>query len=105
MRFVIVTLPRVTPRRLSYQYAKRLVDLLICIAALPFAIPIALLCMAAISIDAGWPVFFVQERIGRGGRPFSIYKFRTLKTNPDEKESRGFMKAYVRGEMGKLKPI
>jgi len=104
MNSVIINPPRVFPRRPTYQYAKRLVDLLLCTIAMPVVFPVMLACMAAISFDNGRPIFFVQERIGRGGRPFRIYKFRTLKAN-DEKESRAFMKAYVRGEFGNQKTV
>ncbi len=103
MDFVIINQPRVYPRRSDYQNAKRMVDLMLCIIALPVVIPVILLCMIAISFDAGRPIFFVQERIGRGGRPFRIYKFRTLHTNLDENQSRSYMKAFVRGEIGKQK--
>lgn len=38
----------------------------------------ALLALGVI-IDLGWPVFFVQLRPGLGGRPFKLYKFRTMR--------------------------
>jgi len=41
-----------------------------------------------ILIDSGKPVIYSQERLGRGGAPYRIYKFRTMKTNADmEKEA------------------
>jgi lipopolysaccharide/colanic/teichoic acid biosynthesis glycosyltransferase len=104
MDLFVVNPPRVNPWRPDYQNAKRLVDLLICIAILPFAIPVILVCMLAIFLDAGRPVFFMQERRGKGGRPFRIYKFRTLFVNRDDNQERAFMKAFVRGEIGNEKP-
>ncbi|HSQ17129.1 MAG TPA: sugar transferase [Anaerolineales bacterium] len=100
MDLVIVNPPRIFPRRPDYQSAKRLVDLILCFAALPFILPVILLCMLAIYFDSGRPIFFMQKRIGRGERPFLIYKFRTLYANHDESEGRSSMKAYVRGEIG-----
>jgi len=42
----------------------------------PFLAAIAL----ATVCDSGWPVFFEQTRIGRGGKPFRLLKFRTMRT-------------------------
>ena len=42
----------------------------------------------------------MQERIGRGGKSFRIYKFRTLKANFDGSHFQPFMKAYIRGDIG-----
>jgi len=99
MESVIINPPRVSPRRPIYQSAKRLVDLILCLFSLPFAIPLLIICALAIMLDSGSPVFFTQERIGKGERRFRIYKFRTMKTKHDERESRSFMKAYVRGKI------
>lgn len=103
MTLVIVNPPRIFPRRPDYQNAKRLVDLVLCFVALPVILPVILVCMLAIYIDSGRPIFFVQKRIGRGERPFLIYKFRTLNANHDEGEGHFSMKAYVRGETGREK--
>ena len=103
MNFIIVNPPRIFPRRPDYQNAKRLVDLVLCLVALPFILPVSLLCMLAIYFDSGRPILFVQKRIGRGQRPFLIYKFRTLHVNHEESEGRSFMKAFVRGEIGREK--
>jgi len=40
--------------------------------------PLLILLSGLIVLDAGWPPLFVQERVGRGGRVFCIYKFRTM---------------------------
>jgi lipopolysaccharide/colanic/teichoic acid biosynthesis glycosyltransferase len=42
---------------------------------------------------------FVQERIGKGGRAFRMFKFRTMSHNVDDALHRAFMKAFVRGEI------
>jgi len=57
---------------------KRVFDIVAALLGLlilsPFAVVIALL----IKLDSSGPVFFRQERMGRGFRPFFIYKFRTM---------------------------
>jgi lipopolysaccharide/colanic/teichoic acid biosynthesis glycosyltransferase len=58
--------------------AKRLFDLLIAIPGLVCLSPLFLLAALWIRLDSPGPVFFRQERVGRFGRPFRIYKFRTM---------------------------
>ena len=64
----------------SHAVTKRLVDVcggLLGLALTALAlVPVGL----AILVDSGWPVLYVQERIGRRGKPFRIYKFRTVAT-------------------------
>jgi lipopolysaccharide/colanic/teichoic acid biosynthesis glycosyltransferase len=55
-----------------------LIDVTLATCALIAACPVLLVIAAAIKIDSPGPVFFRQERIGRGGRPFSIFKFRSM---------------------------
>ncbi len=53
-------------------------DLCFSVAGLVLLSPLFLFIAILIKIDSKGPVFFRQERIGRGFRPFSIYKFRTM---------------------------
>jgi lipopolysaccharide/colanic/teichoic acid biosynthesis glycosyltransferase len=64
--------------RLWNRAAKRLLDLSVAIpAVILLALPFAAIALA-IKLDDGGPVFFRQERVGRGGRPFRVWKFRTM---------------------------
>ncbi len=57
---------------------KRLTDLAISIPAVALlALPFAAIALA-IKLDSRGPVFFRQERVGRGGRPFRVWKLRTM---------------------------
>jgi lipopolysaccharide/colanic/teichoic acid biosynthesis glycosyltransferase len=67
-----------------YQKIKRLIDLAVCLAALPVILPFLLLCCLAIRIDSPGPIFFFQLRTGRGGRRFKMYKLRTMVQNAEE---------------------
>jgi lipopolysaccharide/colanic/teichoic acid biosynthesis glycosyltransferase len=58
---------------------KRCFDLIIAIAGLLLLSPILLLIAAAVRLVLGKPVLFRQQRPGLGGRPFTIYKFRTMR--------------------------
>lgn len=57
---------------------KRLIDMTLATCALIAACPVLFVIGVAIKLDSPGPVFFRQERIGRGGRPFSIFKFRSM---------------------------
>ena len=59
---------------------KRAVDLLlVALVALP-ALVLAVPCAVAVRLTSPGPILFRQERIGRGGRPFTLLKFRTMTT-------------------------
>lgn len=57
---------------------KRALDLVIVLLAIPLLWPILLLVMVAIKLDSSGPIFYRQIRVGRGGKPYTIYKFRTM---------------------------
>lgn len=60
------------------QALKRLVDIVVSISALILLIPVFLVVAVLILIDDGFPVFFIQERVGFRKHRFSIFKFRTM---------------------------
>ena len=59
---------------------KRLVDTILVVATSPLWLPLAALVALAVRAADGSPVVFRQERAGLGGRPFSMLKFRTMRT-------------------------
>lgn len=96
---VVIRRTRVIPHRAYYQTVKRVMDVMLCLLALPLILPITIICAAIIYLDSSGPIFFVQERIGKGGRPFRMYKFRTMRPNLDDTHHRAFMKAFVNGQI------
>lgn len=62
----------------SARITKRLIDVTLAACALLFAAPVLLFIAVAIKLDTPGPVFFRQERTGRGGKPFRIFKFRSM---------------------------
>ncbi|MBC7292802.1 MAG: sugar transferase, partial [Thermoleophilia bacterium] len=62
---------------------KRLLDLIISAIGLIICAPLFAVVAVAIKLDSPGPVFFRQERIGKGGRPFYPYKFRTMVVNAE----------------------
>ena len=64
--------------------SKRLLDLALFVFALPVFIMIFPLLALAIRLDSKGPIFYKQIRCGRGGRPFNIFKFRTMRTDAEK---------------------
>ena len=65
--------------------AKRAMDIVVSAAALCVLWPVLALIALAIVVDDPGPVFYRQVRVGRGGRPFRIFKFRTMVVDADRK--------------------
>ena len=63
--------------------AKRLLDQLGAVAVLAVTAPVLAVAGAAIRAQGDGPVLFTQERIGRDGRPFRLYKLRTMRLAND----------------------
>ena len=66
--------------RLLDRGLKRALDLAVSVAALVLASPIIAGAALAIRLTMGSPVLFTQERLGFRGRPFRVYKFRTMRS-------------------------
>jgi exopolysaccharide biosynthesis polyprenyl glycosylphosphotransferase len=64
---------------------KRVLDFSICLTLLILLAPLLLVTAILIRLTSPGPVFFVQKRIGFNKRPFSIYKFRTMVIDAEQK--------------------
>lgn len=64
--------------------AKRLLDLVVSAVGLVILAPFFLVFAAAIKVDSRGPVFYLQERVGRGGMIFRLFKFRTMRVGADK---------------------
>ena len=62
----------------SYHHVKRVIDVVASTAAVILLAPLFLLVGLVVVADVGLPVVFWQQRPGLGGRPFRLYKFRTM---------------------------
>lgn len=62
---------------------KRVLEWFLALVLLLLTLPLQALIALAIKLDSLGPVLFVQDRLGRGGKTFRLYKFRTLRWEPD----------------------
>jgi lipopolysaccharide/colanic/teichoic acid biosynthesis glycosyltransferase len=65
---------------------KRAVDVLGAVVGLVFVAPLLLVLAAFIKLESTGPVLFRQRRAGQGGRPFTIYKLRTMTADAEEQK-------------------
>jgi exopolysaccharide biosynthesis polyprenyl glycosylphosphotransferase len=84
----VAGLPLVPVRRpgvaASTWRAKRAFDVVVSFLLIILSSPVMLACALAVKATSRGPVFFRQVRIGIGGKPFEILKFRTMAVNEDE---------------------
>src|SRR5262245_40002774 len=81
---VVLSRSTFSPLRPGYERAKRALDVSVCLFVLPPTLFVMAICALAVALCDGRPVFFLQERTGRGGRPFRMIKFRTMVVNAAE---------------------
>jgi lipopolysaccharide/colanic/teichoic acid biosynthesis glycosyltransferase len=68
-----------------YLLAKRAMDIAVGTIGLAMLSPLFLVVMIMIKIDSRGPVFFSQDRVGKGSKLFKMYKFRTMVTDAEDK--------------------
>ena len=86
---------------MTYQIQKRILDILVAsalmIAFLPFWIVIPIL----VFFDSGWPVIFTHERVGKNGRKFELFKFRSMVKDADKilhGENKALLEKFKKGD-------
>lgn len=68
----------------SYQWKKRVMDLVFSSLGLLLSLPLWVLISICILLEDGRPVIYNQERVGKDGRIFRIFKFRSMKKNAED---------------------
>jgi lipopolysaccharide/colanic/teichoic acid biosynthesis glycosyltransferase len=68
--------------RKLYVQAKRIVDTALVLVSLPISLVLGVLITLAIKVDSRGPAIYRQKRIGLEGKPFMLYKFRTMRAEP-----------------------
>jgi lipopolysaccharide/colanic/teichoic acid biosynthesis glycosyltransferase len=72
----------------SFQRWKRIIDKIGAAFLIVMLAPLALLVTFIVAFDVGFPVIFWQQRPGLGGRPFRLFKFRTMGASHDKQQKR-----------------
>jgi len=91
---------RTAARRASiaaYAATKRALDIFVAATLLLLLLPIFAIIALAILREAGGPVFYCAERVGRFGRTFCVVKFRSMRSGCDQGAHAAFVKSLMQG--------
>jgi len=69
---------------MNYQQIKRLIDIFFALLLSALFLPIWLIIPLIILIESGWPIFYRHKRMGKDGKEFWLYKFRSMVIGADE---------------------
>jgi len=89
--------------RIGYCFFKRTMDIICSLMALIILSPIFLIVVIAIRIESKGLAIFSQERVGKDGKMFKMYKFRSMVANAEELKDRLCDKNEMCGPMFKMK--
>ena len=95
----LVTTPAVGWKRVYRDTIKRIIDSVLALVALVLLWPIMIVIGVLVKLDSPGPALFVQQRIGKDGRSFRIYKFRTMTHSLEHSDHVKFMQAFVQGRL------
>ena len=73
-----------SPKQKLYLPFKRFIDITLSLLAIILCAPLFCLVALLIKIDSSGSVFFKQKRVGKNGKEFTVYKFRSMKQNAEE---------------------
>src|SRR5882762_266962 len=78
---------------------KRCIDVLGSLAALLLLAPVFAAISLAIKLSSKGPVFFKQERLGEFGKPFTVLKFRSMRTDCDARIHQQYVSQFIAGKV------
>jgi exopolysaccharide production protein ExoY len=81
---ISLAIHRLRTNGMHYRLAKRLLDISVACALVPCLVPLFLVGAVIVRISSPGPLLYRQKRIGRFGREFTLWKFRTMYSNSDE---------------------
>lgn len=67
-----------------YSWQKRAFDIVFSVCLLLLTLPITVLICFLILLTSGWPIIFTQQRFGKDKKPFTLFKFRTMKNGAEK---------------------
>lgn len=84
---------------------KRVIDLVVASLGLLVAAPFAAVIALLIRISSPGPVLFKQPRVGKDGKEFTFYKFRSMRVGNDDSQHREYIKLFIEGKEEELKKL
>ncbi len=90
-------------QRYVYRFFKRMLDIVASVIGLIVLSPVFLIVSLAIKAEDRGPIFYSQVRLGKGQRPFKMWKFRSMVVDADKKLEKLLEQNEVEGAMFKMK--
>ncbi len=88
-------------KRIFFRFVKPVVERALALVAVVAVLPLFLLIAAAIKLTSEGPVFYRARAVGKEGRFFTLYKFRTMIANAGADLHKQFVSRLIRGEIGR----
>lgn len=86
-----------------YDFIKRVIDIIFTLSGLICLSPIFVIVGIIIKTDSKGPIIFSQKRVGKSGKEFNMYKFRSMVINAEELKERLLHRNEMSGPMFKMK--
>ena len=103
LQYQIISEDVVVEKGRVYEFFKRSIDIVCSLFGLVLLSPILLIIMVLIKLESKGPVIFSQERVGRYGNKFKMYKFRSMVVNAEELKAKLAAQNEMSGPMFKMK--
>jgi lipopolysaccharide/colanic/teichoic acid biosynthesis glycosyltransferase len=87
-----------TESRRFHYWLKNVLDVVIGLVTLMVCSPVLLIIALAVKLDSSGPAIFKQKRIGKDGKPFTVWKFRSMHVNADDRPHREALQKLAQGE-------
>lgn len=97
-----VTILGIEDTPLGYRIFKRFTDIIFSLLVLVICSPVLLVIVIAIKLSSSGPVFSRQTRLGLHGRPFTAFKFRTMRVNEVRIASKDYVTDLIGGRFGPM---
>jgi len=82
--------------------AKRALDIVGAVSGIVLLSPVMLATALAVAVSSPGPVIFRQKRLGKGGKPFTFLKFRSMRTDCDDKAHREYVANLIEGKLDEI---
>src|SRR5258708_29573544 len=85
----------------SYDQQKRVLDVFVAVVLSIVFLPIWLIVPILVYFDSGWPVIFRHKRVGKDGKEFYLYKFRSMVKDADDilhKQDKELLEKFKQGD-------
>jgi lipopolysaccharide/colanic/teichoic acid biosynthesis glycosyltransferase len=100
-RYQSDTITKTGSTALTYELQKRLLDVAVALGLFVIFLPVWVVVPLLILLDSGGPIIFKHTRVGRGGKEFELYKFRSMVVGADDilhKHDKELLKQFKNGD-------